>query len=353
MISRKFALAAFAGITALSSLASAGVQTPGSLIVFPVFDNRLYNGSLRNLTLLSVTNTHPSESVEVHFVYRNGVNCLQTDRFELLTANDTFSAITAFHNPNQEQGYCYVYARNPVTHAAIKFDHLTAVQMDLRGDLEEVDDASFEFTPFVFKAAGQRRLSQGMPTDVDGDGLRDLNGSEYETVSDVLYFPRFFGQSTAMNGLMPQFKSDLVLINLTGGKLFDAIVHFEIFNDNEVPTSAEYMFRCWARVPLAGDNGINNAFNDDYLRNSTDNDPQEAFGAPSGFPETGWFSIDGVTADSTAASFGDPAILGVLIENDRGQNRSGGAVMPFGSVLAQDNGDLLSLGLLGDTDDLP
>lgn len=353
MISRKFALAAFAGITALSSLASAGVQTPGSLIVFPVFDNRLYNGSLRNLTLLSVTNTHPSESVEVHFVYRNGVNCLQTDRFELLTANDTFSAITAFHNPNQEQGYCYVYARNPVTHAAIKFDHLTAVQMDLRGDLEEVDDASFEFTPFVFKAAGQRRLSQGMPTDVDGDGLRDLNGSEYETVSDVLYFPRFFGQSTAMNGLMPQFKSDLVLINLTGGKLFDAIVHFEIFNDNEVPTSAEYMFRCWARVPLAGDNGINNAFNDDYLRNSTENDPQEAFGAPSGFPETGWFSIDGVTADSTAASFGDPAILGVLIENDRGHNRSGGAVMPFGSVLAQDNGDLLSLGLLGDTDDLP
>ena len=48
MTSRISAFAAFAGLAAFGSIANAGLTTPGSLVVYPVFDNRLYEGGLRN-----------------------------------------------------------------------------------------------------------------------------------------------------------------------------------------------------------------------------------------------------------------------------------------------------------------
>jgi hypothetical protein len=142
----------------------------------------------------------------------------------------------------------------------------------------------------------------------------------------MLLFPRFFGQSPLEDGVSPEFHSELVLINLTGGRLFDATVLFAIFNDNEVPLVGRVHFPLLGpRAALGRKFGISNMFDDSFLRNATDDDPGEVFGAPANFPETGWFTVDGATADSTATSFPDPAILGVLIDNDKGEERSGGS----------------------------
>ena len=64
-----------------------GLTTPGSLVVYPVFDNRLYEGGLRNVTLFTITNTHPDQTVKVHFKYVNGDTCLITNKFRTLTPN--------------------------------------------------------------------------------------------------------------------------------------------------------------------------------------------------------------------------------------------------------------------------
>ena len=349
MRSRLLALAALAGMAALGATAHAGVTTPGSLIVFPEFDNRMHQNGTRNLTLLTVTNTHPTETVEVHYVYRNAPDCLETNRSHLLTPNDTLSVITAVHNPNRDEGYCYVYAQHRTSHQPIKFDYLIATQINLRGDVDDARDANYEFTPYIFRAS--TRLTHNQETDRDHDGLRDLNGLEYEKTPDVLLVPRFFGQ-TPMNNNSPAFvqggiafRSELILINLTGGRLFDAIVGFLVYNDNEDVFSAQHQFRCWTRVALSDIDGV---FNDQFLKDLATNNLSEVQGGGASFPETGWFSIDGQSADSTAAHFDNPAILALRIEVDHSQSRCAGAVLPF-CFGTQDNGDLLPRGIFGDT----
>lgn len=351
MRTRFLALAALFGATAIGSIANAGQQQPSSLLVFPCFDNRVPPnaaiGTPRNLTLITVTNTHPSQSVEVHYVYRDE-NCLETNRSRTLTANDTISVITRFDNPNAEQGYLYVYAQDPITHQAIKWDWLVGAAIDLRYDVEESNDSNFEYPPYMFKAA--TRLRDGDPTDRDGDGLRDLNGLEYERTPDVLVVPRFIGNDA---GTAPtpdiRVRSELCLVNLTGGRQFDATVDFLIYNDNEEQFSAQYQFRCWARVSLLD---IDAVFSHQFLRNSTNHSANEVPQGGTGFPETGWFTIDGNTADSSAAHFDDPAILALRVENEIDDGRSGGSLIPF-CLGVQDNGDLLPIGLFGDTDDTP
>ena len=60
--------------------------------------------------------------------------------------------------------------------------------------------------------------------------------------------PRFLVQGKA-------FQSELILLGLAGGRMFNTIVNFWIYNDNEEAFSAQYQFRCWDRVPLASING--------------------------------------------------------------------------------------------------
>ena len=359
MRTSRFAFAALVGTLALGSIANAGATTPGSLVVFPEFDNRVFGNNVRNWTLLTLTNTNPTESVWVHVVYRNhsdipSQDCLETNRFYRLTANDTITLLTQFDNPNRDQGFVYVYATqsNSLPETPIKFDWLIATQTDLRNTYDDARDGSFEFTPYIFRASP--RLSNGQGTDRDGDGLRDLNGLEYEKTPDVLLVPRFFGQdapNTAAigNGPSPSFYSELVLINLSGGRLFDATVNFLIYNDSEDVFSAQHSFRCWTRVGLAEIDGV---FTNQFLRDFTNHTGNEVAGAGPNFPETGWFTIDGANADSTSTSISDPAILALRIETDHSDYRCGGAVLPF-CLGTQDNGDLYALAQNGDTDDTP
>ena len=337
----KFALLGLAAL-GLASSALANGRNPGSLLLFPEFDNRS-----SHLTLLTVTNTNTgvnadgsNGTVRVEFVYigRYGLggtslNCLETNRTETLTANDTLSLLTSYHNPNHEQGYVYAFAKNATTGRATAFNYLIGNLLTLEG-LEQLE---YSMNPVAFKGFGN---AQG-DTDFDNDGVRDLDGVEYEPVADEIYIPRFIGSSVNYPSAVPGlYDSELLLLGLSGGTRFDTVVNFWVCNDNEEAFSAQYQFHCWDRVRLSAINGV---FTQDFLHNSTNDAPNEILGAPN--VESGWIRVYGGNAYSTAENIDDPAVYAVLVERIGGY---GAADLPFESVATQTNGDLLPTTIFGD-----
>lgn len=340
--------AALAGLTVLATLGSASTaqagNEAGSLLVFPEFNNRY--GVANALT---VTNTNSDVSVigtsggssssgsnlilagtvDVEFVYVNKQNCEEFNRTERLTPNDTLTVLTRFHNPEQLEGYVYAFAKDPMQGNAIAFDWLIGSNLIIEGGLGQFQ---YSTNPFVYKAG--EGLSDGDATDLDGDGLRDLNGAEYEESPDKILVPRFLGQdvSRAREG-------KLILINLSGGASFDALIDLIIYNDNEEPFSAQHDFNCWDKVDLLD---ISNAFKNSFLLDSTNHAYNEIMGAP--YIKAGWFKMDGRVANSMAVSIQDPAFLAVYIES---VGPYAAADLPF-TQGSQDNGDLIPFGPEGD-----
>jgi len=306
-------------------------RTPGSLLLFPEFDNRR-----GQVTLVTVTNTNCDSlegSVDLEFVYigrygpaHQDLPCPETNRTRHLTPCDTITLWTNADNPNYTQGYLYVFAKNSQTGKAIVFNHLIGEEFFLSPN-DQLDDS---VSALVFHAFGEQRAN----TDLDGDGIRDLDGREYDEAPDELLIPRFLGQDDVFN-------SRLILIGLSGGTAFTTTVAFQVYNDNEEMSSAEYSFYCWADPRLVEINGV---FTQDYLVN-TNHDSDEIVGA--NMHESGWFRVDGLLAQSTAAEIVDPAIYAVLVE------RAGSysvVDLPW-ELCTQSNGDLLPVSLFGDQDE--
>ncbi len=314
-----------------------GHPNPGSLLVYPEFDNR--SNSFTLLTITNVNDDHGFESpglengtVDVEFVYiqHRGVqgellDCIEFNRTHRLTPNDTFSAITRYHNPQASQGYVYAFAKDPSSHEAIVHNSLIGMTFVFSG----VDAVDYSYNPFVYLGVGD----EGSTTDDDGDGIRDMNGFEYCPSSDQTLVPRFLGQSSGI-------RSDLVVINLTGGPQFTALIDFLIYNDNEEVFSSQLNVKCWDKRPLLS---ISNSFSQNFLALATNDAPNEIFGASN--VESGWFRMNGRSASSAVFTIQDPAFLALLIEKVGG---FAGASLPF-EIGQQDNGDLLPDGPFGDS----
>jgi hypothetical protein len=302
-----------------ASSARAELQSPGSLLVFPLADARAGSSSVLTVTNVNLDST---AGLNVEFVYV--VNCLQFNRTRALPAGDSVSVLLASDNPGGGQGFSYVFAKDALGRA-VSANHLV-------GSVLVVDGAAgLEFqVPGV--AFASPRL-EGALTDLDGDGIRDLDGNEYARVAEDLLFPRFLGQSTTYN-------SELVLVNLTGGAAFTATVNVLVSNDDRDVYAAQYAFRCWSRVRLSS---ISPAFTNSFLLASGQNPSESALGR-----ETGWFSLDGTSASSSARQIADPALLAVLIEPSIHSSAS----LPFGRGV-QDNGDLYPTSAGGDSNGLP
>jgi len=316
--------------------AFAGVTAPGSLLVFPRWDN-----TPGTLTLLTVTNTNKdlaNGAVDVEYVYIDAANCQEFNRTRTLTPADELTVASIVDNPNNAQGYVFVFAKNHVTGAAIKFDWLIGSSIIITSQA----GCAYELPPFVFKAASS--LADGAITDLNSNGLRDFNGSEYELLPDLLEFPSF----AAVNG---NFTDDIILINLTGGGQFNTVVDFLIYNDNEEAFSAQFSFTCWVQKNLGQ---ISAVFTDSFLK-TTNHNLSEIAGVPAA-PEFGWFQVNGNSALSTVTQFADPAILGarsIIFKNGvlvpagpQVASRSFCSMLPFG-MGTQSNGSLLSHNLLG------
>lgn len=225
-------------------------------------------------------------------------SCVRFERSRTLSGNDTLTLLTSADNPQQEAGYLYVYALDRALEPG-GFDVFIGQMLIVDG----IHSWDYSVNALDFRAGVGHRKE----TDIDGDGHRDLNGSEYEMAPNELLVPRFFGQGDASNphGVF----SDLILIALSGGSHFQTTVEFNVYNDNGEMFSAEYTFRCWKKVALGEVSGV---FSQAFLRDFTNHDPQEVFGM-SGV-ETGWFRMRGRVANSSAGFVDDPAIYGVLVE---------------------------------------
>ncbi len=299
--------------------ARAELQSPGSLLVFPLADARAGSSCV-----LTVTNANPNfgASLNVEFVYV--VNCLQFNRSRSLPGGDSISVLVASDNASGGQGFAYVFAKDALGRA-VSANHLI-------GSVLVVDGAAgleFQIPGVAFASP----IPAGSITDVDLDGIRDLDGIEYARVADDMLFPRFLGQSATYN-------SELVLVNLTGGAAFTATANLLMSNDDRDLFSAQLSFRCWSRVRLSS---INAAFTNSFLLSTGQNPSESALGR-----ETGWFSVDGSVASSSTRQFADPALLAALIEPSIHSSAS----LPFGRGL-QDNGDLYPMSASGDPNGLP
>ncbi len=285
-------LTALAGL-GLASEAFADGRNPGSLLLYPEFDNRQ-----GDVTVLTITNVG-DEDVLVEFKYigvksmsGQPINCAEFNRLATLTGNDTLTLLTRAHNPQQEQGYVYAFARSGAQPVASN----TLIGQLLVVDGIESFDYSMNAVAF-----------EGYAGDVNGNGLRDLDDVEYEGAPGNILVPRFFGQHTAASP--SPFRSKLILIGLAGGAAFDTTVDFLIYNDNEEVFSSEYTFHCWEKVKLLNISGI---FANGFLKDFTNHAANEILGAA--LYESGWFEFKGALANSTTTTILNPAVYGVLIE---------------------------------------
>jgi len=296
----------------------------GSLLVYPEFDQR--QGSI---TLLSITNTScgiGGGGIDVEFVAIESEDCLETNRTERLTPCDTLTILTHAFLPGEKRGYVYAFAKSSTTGQPVSFNWLIGSSLTM----EAFTNFGYGLNAVNFRAIPQ---PDGALTDLDADGLRDLNDAEYDPAPDVLYVPRFLGQ--ASQGLQ---QSQLVLVALTGGRAFSTTVGLQVFNDNEEALYAQHTFDCWDKPNLTE---INGAFRNSVLLDSG-HSPSETQGL--GGRETGWMRVDGVLASSVALDIVDPAVLCVLIERGRSYAV---ADLPWEGC-SQTNGDLLPSGIFGD-----
>ncbi|MFO1011042.1 MAG: hypothetical protein U1F29_13340 [Planctomycetota bacterium] len=328
-LQRALLLAAVA-VSSFAGSAHADGRNPGSLLIFPEYDH-----SPGRDTMLTVTNTSAQGGVRVHFYYVGGVPgnlCDRSNRTEVLTPSDTITLLTSAHSGqsptgNNYKGFVYCYAENAAG-APISFNFLVGDEIVVDGNTA----LQYAVNPLVYKA----KTPTSQPTDLDGDGVRDLNDVEYEGSPDRVFIPRFMGQSA-------EHQSDLILISLTGGANFTNVVNFLMFNDNEEVFSAQHSFTCWKKVPLTT---ISAMFANTFLHNSTNDAVSEIVGATN--YESGWILVDGNVAYSSARQFTDPTILAVLVEKAGAAPNNTGAEIPWFTG-KQFNGDLLPTSINGDS----
>lgn len=324
---RRIAGLGVVAVVVLASRAGANGRTPGSLLVYPEFDH-----TAGRSTLLSLTNTNSeadSGPVRVEFVYINGdpapsALCTEFNATVTLTPSDTIAIFTGAQNPNPQRGYVYAFAKDNFGRA-ISFNWLIGDELVL----DAFSAFQYSINAVVFRAVAPERALTDVDAGGSGDGIRDLDGIEYEMAPSKILIPRFTGQSAV-------YQSELVLIALTGGSAFTTRLDFLVYNDNEEAFSKTHLFRCWQKISLST---LSPLFAQTFLAQQTNDNPQEIVGAPS--IESGWIEIDGGIAFSTAASVVNPAFLAVLVERT---NALSGAELSF-ELGKQDNGDLVLEGV--------
>jgi hypothetical protein len=290
------ALRALAAAAVLAPAVRAGGTEPGSFLLFPEFDNR--PGQATYFTITNVNSSTTTGSVRVHLNYVDAATCQIVNRFELLTPRDTLTVVAAAHAPGVERGYMWCYAQS-TTGVPIDFDHLIGASLRVDG----VAGLDWSISPLVLQGVP----GAGLPTDVNGNGRRDLDGSEYERAPRTIYVPRFTGQAGEP---LPRgtAASDVVLLHPLAGPGVTTNTAWLVWNDNEEAFSLDFSFQCWTRRSLLSLSGV---FGAGFLA-STNHDPQEVVGNP--LMETGWFQVRCTTATGPGGAVVTPYVFGFLAE---------------------------------------
>ncbi|MBI1849240.1 MAG: hypothetical protein HYR85_02745 [Planctomycetes bacterium] len=260
--------------------------------------------------------------VVLHYVYIDGATWREFDRDEPLTPGDTLSVLADNHNPEMDSGFLTVKALDPVTLEAIDFDYLIGSAIVVQSDFNFL----WGYTPYSFRGNAdddtQTDCSR-IPTDADGDGFADFDGSEYDTFPKTLFIDSFFQETGNFGNL-------LVLLS-TAGMSYQNEVNFLIWNNREQKFSRNIKFQCFLATNLKSISNVAGRLN---------GDPNELGRSPI---QTGWVSIAGgrvldlagnqaVDAETSSDIVNAP-LLGVFMQTITGSEFSVGNALHFtGSI---------------------
>jgi hypothetical protein len=303
---------------ALSYDAFAGGQNPSQILLFPTYTTD--NGDFCIITITNTATGTEDQGVWVRLVWIDGgewdefpgVKCTPEDSWIYLTPRDTFTFVDGYVNPESEEGFLYAYvvtsdevnSKKPEADP-IKGNVLIGQELIFEGNARDEDNNLM--VSYGLNAYGFKNLD-GPGADYTDEYLF-LDGNEFELAPHCVYFPRFFGQKGRM------WDSDVILINLTGGRHFTALADVLVYNDNEIPFSTTIEFDCYDNVDI---DDISNAVDNNFLR-GTDNDedePVDGYKGVLGKVETGWMMFESVYATNTflTKTLDHAAMLAVLIE---------------------------------------
>lgn len=275
-------------------------ENPGSCLLFPYYDTTGVTLSVHTITNVG------EDDIFIRLVFINSQDCGPKDFWWELTAGDTFTFGAHGLVPWQERGFLYVYVVEEQYSTHEKDADVLVGQEIVLGTWDH-RLVQFSLNAISFQAKN-----------LTPDGKLHLDGVEFTAAPKTLYFPRFFGQESALY-------SKVILINLTGGKYFDAWANVLIYNDNEYAFSDLWRMDCFDLQSLENMSG---ATQKAFLL-STNHDLNE----PLPFhwlAETGTMRLTGNFAKNNQGTvvINDASILAVLIEGF-GTLGYTGADLPF------------------------
>lgn len=287
-------LVAFLAVGFFSHDALAKGREAASCLLYPYF-----NTNPGNVAVITVTNTC-DEVVHLRIVFISADNdCLPKNYYRTLTGYDTFTFVDKALNQKEMTGFLYIYVVE-------KYGDPAEKKADCLIGQEFVFESWDPSGGVVNWGVNAVSFAVGSNT-VDGDGKLVLDGSEYDEAPSRLQFPRFFGQEQGL------FESHLIVINLTGGKYYEANVYAELFDDSEHPFSDQIQIPCFFYDTLV------DTFPDtkeSHLDNTSTDFDELYDGNPPGpaKKKTGWFELIGLNSHYFTNVFDDIGIYGLLIE---------------------------------------
>ena len=313
-----FLLALAAFLVALFPGNAMALPEAGSVLFFPFYDSAPGSG-----TVISVTNTFTSMrqcgdnrlegDVRLHFIYFDGDECREFNRFEFLTPGDTLTILADEHNPEGVRGYLVVIAQSP-TGGLVNFNHLIGQAIVVQSGL----DVSWSYNAVTVEALagdpsnGCDRVDPDSGAEGGDDDFRaDFDGVEYEMLTAEVAVPSFFEEDD-------RFGNMLALMSTAGD--YEIEIRCLFYNNVETVFSRSFRFDCWWAGPLSDISGV--------VRN-LGGDPDET----GHNTETGWLSIEGsrvrgssgqIINDPETGNAIKPAIIGVFMQRIEGTDFASG-----------------------------
>ena len=296
---------------------------PGSALIYPLFDSSPGAGTIICVTNLNTDKTYCEETdyrvgdIVVHYQYIAGDDCLEFDRYELLSPGDTLCVLADKHNPEQDKGYVVISAVEPTTGDKVVFDFLIGSAIIVQSDLNFL----WAYTPYAFRGYGIAGPVAGNCarniTDVDADGAMDFDNVEYDLFPETLYIDSFFEEKN-------NFTNQLTLMS-TAGQDYINEVNFWFWNNIEVKFSRTFKFVCWWSGQLSEISQVVTDLNGD----------EEEMGHPP--VQTGWASIQGnrildLAGNPVTIGDGVPPLLGVFAQFITSSDFASGHALHYSDV---------------------
>jgi len=294
-------------------------SAPGSLLVFPEWDNSFIpNSDSRQQSLLTVTNTSDLD-IDVWLIFFDPSTCeppgdtpVTAPGIVTLRPYDTYTVNIDDPSVEDHRGYAVACAVDAAGEAIARNVLIGSVVVSR----DSPDELVRGIEAIAFQAVGE----PGERTDVDLDGLQDLDGIEYSAAPDTISFAGFFGQCDSV-GEGWGFEDHLIVIQLSETGSSVLTVDIDVRNDQGIAITDQYSFaasQCWNKELLRDVTPEVQEF----VLYETANDPDAIAGWPT--QEAGWLGLSG---RSTASGLTEkPAMLAILIQGSRSARFSGYAI---------------------------